>query len=893
MKNPVILLTILSLLMSPALLAQVSISTDGTTPHSSAMLEVKSTDRGILVPRLTTAQRTGITGPAEGLLVYDSETDSFWFYSGSAWQELRTDSGSALSDSDNDTKVTVESGSDEDLIRFQLGGAEKMVLRNNSLDLNPGNDNVIVAPFSGTSITSASNNSIFGYSAGQMNATGNYNSFFGSSVGLNNIDGSSNVAMGAYSLLNNTSGSHNVAIGNSALYNNTDRSDLIAVGDSALYYNGTGAVLSFHGTNNTAIGSRSLAMNTTGFRNTATGYFALYSNTEGAGNTAFGTEVLLSNTIGYVNTAIGGWALHNNISGYYNIAVGAEALYSNEDGIDNVGIGTDALANNISGDNNTSLGNYAGFSSIGGDGNIFLGYKAGDNLTTGSNNIVIGNDINVPSSHGSYQMVIGAPDVIYGNLSRKHIGIGTSSPSRQLEITESFEFPTTTNDSTGVIYKGIYRFIHDFHPVSAYGENTFIGINSGNFTMPGSIYDYSCSSYNTAVGYKSLASNTTGHSNTADGNNALSSNTDGNNNSAVGDKALYSNISGYGNTSVGSYSIYNNLTGSCNTAIGYLAGNGSDGISFSNNTLVGFRAGYGLSTGSHNILIGYQAGETLTTGSENILIGYNINAPDATGSHQMVIGNQDLFYGDLVNNRIGIGTTAPQGQLHLESASDVLVILDADSDNAGGEDQNPRLELRQDGEAVEGALGFIGNNGAIYTNSIANALYLVNEFDSPLHFGTADSVVMTILSNAKVGIGTTEPIQRLDVNGNARFRSVGSSAYTSALNLTANGTLTTNTSDIRLKTNVETLTGGLERVMHLRGVEFNWRSDPEGKKMIGFIAQETEPVVPELVFTNPTDGYMGINYAEMTAVLVEAVKEQQKMIGELQKKVEELVEAVK
>jgi len=781
MKNLIILLSAISILISPAALAQVSISTDGSAPHSSAMLEVKSIDRGILVPRLTTVQREGISGPAEGLLVYDNDTDSFWFYSGSLWQELRTGAGTELTDADNDTKVTVDNGSDEDLIRFQLGGAEKMVLRINSLDLNPGNDNVIVAPFSGSLITSASNNSIFGYSSGQMNTTGNYNSFFGSSVGLNNIDGNSNVAMGAYSLTSNTSG-----------------------------------------------------------------------------------------------------------------------------------------------DNNTTIGNQAGFGSISGDGNIFLGYKAGDNLTTGSYNIVIGNDKDFPIPDGDNQMVLGAADVLYGDLSTKRIGIGTTSPTQQLELTGSLEFPQTTSDNTGVIYKDDERFIHNYQPVGAYGGNTFVGINSGNFTM--SVTEYpgpESSSFNTAIGYNSLHSTTTGYSNTAIGYSSLYANTEGfsntaignnalyhnhytcwntavgdealhsnnfgNSNVAFGSKALYSHSHGDGNTAIGNASLYNNITGYYNTVLGYHAGFGYPDNSFSNNTLVGSMTGCNLTTGSDNILIGYMAGDNLTTGFKNIIIGYDIDAKAINGMEEMILGHPDLLYGDITNKRIGIGTPSPQAQLHLENDGDVLCIIEADADNnTGGEDDNPRLELRQDEENVIGAMGFIGLDDAIYTNSKANALYLMNDYNAPLHLGANNSIAMTILGNGMVGIATNSPSEALDVQGNARFRWVISTGYSLPLNLTSNGTLTTASSDIRLKTNIETLNEGLDMVMKLRGVEFNWKSDPDGKKMIGFIAQETEQVVPELVFTNPTDGYMGINYAEMTAVLVEAVKQQQKMIEELQKKVEEL-----
>ena len=119
----------------------------------------------------------------------------------------------------------------------------------------------------------------------------------------------------------------------------------------------------------------------------------------------------------------------------------------------------------------------------------------------------------------------------------------------------------------------------------------------------------------------------------------------------------------------------------------------------------------------------------------------------------------------------------------------------------------------------------------------------------------------------------------LDVRGNAQFRSVGSGAYYAPLNITADGILTTATSDMRLKTNIAAIGNALETVQNLRGIRFNWLNDDSGNEKIGFVAQEVEKVLPEVVFTNPVDGYKGVNYAEITAVLVEAVKEQQEQIA--------------
>ena len=113
--------------------AQVAINTDGNAADASAMLEVTSDSKGILIPRLSTTQRTAISPVANGLLVFDTTTKSFWFYEGGAtsWKELiSSNNNSQLSDSDGDTKIQVEEASDDDNIKFDLGGVEYFVMEN-------------------------------------------------------------------------------------------------------------------------------------------------------------------------------------------------------------------------------------------------------------------------------------------------------------------------------------------------------------------------------------------------------------------------------------------------------------------------------------------------------------------------------------------------------------------------------------------------------------------------------------------------------------------------------------------------------------------------------------------------------------------------------------------
>ena len=66
----------------------VAINTDGSLPNSSSLLDVKSINKGLLIPRMTTAQRTVIVTPATGLMVFDTDTNGFWFYSGAGWVQL-------------------------------------------------------------------------------------------------------------------------------------------------------------------------------------------------------------------------------------------------------------------------------------------------------------------------------------------------------------------------------------------------------------------------------------------------------------------------------------------------------------------------------------------------------------------------------------------------------------------------------------------------------------------------------------------------------------------------------------------------------------------------------------------------------------------------------------
>jgi hypothetical protein len=90
-------------------------------------------------------------------------------------------------------------------------------------------------------------------------------------------------------------------------------------------------------------------------------------------------------------------------------------------------------------------------------------------------------------------------------------------------------------------------------------------------------------------------------------------------------------------------------------------------------------------------------------------------------------------------------------------------------------------------------------------------------------------------------------------------------------------------SDERFKTNIHPLDNPLAQVLALRGVSYEWKDKVRGEgRQIGFIAQEIEKVLPELVITN-ADGYKSVQYQNLVPVLVEAIKQQQAQIEQLRR----------
>jgi hypothetical protein len=313
-----------------------------TSPNASSLLEIKSTSKGILIPRMTFAQRNAITSPATGLLIYQTNsTPGFYYYDGSKWTAVSSNgANTSLSNLKAPTAVNVDLLPDSN---------NKRSLGSNSLSWKRL------------------------YLSGDANING-------ITVGRGLNGSSGDVAIGKLALSSNNGGYQNTAVGDAALQYNKTGGYNVAVGLSALQAN-TG------GFSNTAVGQRAMYLNTTGGDNTACGQNALYSNLEGENNIAIGFQSLFSSMYGVDNDAIGYQSMYSNINGDYNVADGYKAFYDNTTGFGNIALGYVALQGSKSGNYLTVVGPYAGVNDTAYTFSSAFGYEA---AITASNQVRVG-----------------------------------------------------------------------------------------------------------------------------------------------------------------------------------------------------------------------------------------------------------------------------------------------------------------------------------------------------------------------------------------------------------------------------------------------------------------------------------------------------------------------
>jgi len=433
---------------------------------------------------------------------------------------------------------------------------------------------------------------------------------------------------------------------------------------------------------------------------------------------------------------------------------------------------------------------------------------------------------------------------------------GNQSVTGNINLSGSLSLPATTNASTGVINLGGTAFMHDCCPNST--QNTFVGTSAGNFTADAT-GSSSGNGQNTATGFQALQALTSGYQNTANGGNALHSNTTGNSNTASGFYALQDTTTGSNNTAIGTFALYFNTTGSYNTASGNQALLRNTTGSY--NTASGNYALVSNTTGASNIADGNSALYSNTTGNANTASGTSALVSNDTGGSNSAFGNCALW------NTFGTSAGALTG--FCPSSLSLPPLTAGSNDTAIGSFAGRTNTTGQ----LNTFLGWAADasSGGL-TNATAVGAYAVVGQSNALVLGSINGVNGATAS-VNVGIGTTQPANILTVQQSSTTDPIADAwtVYSSR----------------RWKTNIRTIGDALEKVQRLRGVYYDAKAD--GQPNIGVIAEEVGEVLPEVVaFEANGQDAKSVDYARLTALLIEAVKEQQAEIRELKAHVERL-----
>ena len=406
-------------------------------------------------------------------------------------------------------------------------------------------------------------------------------------------------------------------------------------------------------------------------------------------------------------------------------------------------------------------------------------------------------------------------------------------------------------------------------------------------------------SYLTAVGHESLYSNTTGYNNTAIGSAALKANTSGLANTAIGSNSLQSNTTANFITAVGNHALRNNTTGGNNTAVGSGAlefnSTGELNSAFgldalkqnttgSRNTATGVNALGNNTTGNGNAATGFNSLRTNTTGSNNTATGQNSLTLNTTGYDNTALGESALYpnttgyrntavgQGALKNNStgnensaLGEGTLANNTTGNYNSAFGRESLHNSNGNNNTAIGWRAGFQTGSNNTAIGWQAGYTAGNNNTAIGASADFAANVTDATAIGYGARANGNNATAIGNGAVAAANTIRL------GNTAVTTIGGQvAWTAA-------------SDSRIKKNIINSNYGLATVLKLRPVEYNLISND--LRQVGFIAQEVQKLVPEVITGKEGDlskgEILGITYSNLVPVLTKAIQEQQKQIEEL------------
>ena len=270
------------------------------------------------------------------------------------------------------------------------------------------------------------------------------------------------------------------------------------------------------------------------------------------------------------------------------------------------------------------------------------------------------------------------------------------------------------------------------------------------------------------------------------------------------------------------------------------------------NTRFGNNAGQNLEAGgTQNVIIGEDAGSALTTGDKNVAMGVEALKTATGDSQNVAIGYRALKSLNTTNaTNVAVGTQAGDGLT--TGTANVLLGHSADTSANNGTNQ---IVI---GSGVTGT----GDNHTVIGNSSQTSVL----FGGDAHVTASGNISGSSTSHLTMG------------------------QISSSGDIVADGDVVAyNSSDMRLKNNLQVIEGALDKIDGINGYEFDWNDKSPGWAQkrghdVGVVAQEIEKIHPEIV-EERKNGYLGVDYKRLVPLLIQSVKELKQEVEELKKKV--------
>ncbi|MBN2789850.1 MAG: tail fiber domain-containing protein [Candidatus Delongbacteria bacterium] len=392
------------------------------------------------------------------------------------------------------------------------------------------------------------------------------------------------------------------------------------------------------------------------------------------------------------------------------------------------------------------------------------------------------------------------------------------------------------SDETKMREGAVGEHYSDFSP-----ENVFLGLNTGKVNVVNGMSGID----NVFLGNSSGENNWGGSANVFLGNLAGYENVVGTTNIMIGKESGYNNIEGHSNIYIGHRSGYTSPYGNDNVCLGAFSGLYMTGFDNNNNVLIGANSGRNIA-GEGNICLGYSSGS------------------NETGSNKLYIENSDsstpLIYGEFDNDFVTIN-----GELNVVGSPTLGSLMIAPSEATSGDDAEIVLAEDNDG-TYNMSMKYDGGLNRLEWWAEGNAI----SYGPLMYLSYNTSGGIPYLSS-----GFLRPISD-------NVFDLGASTLRWDDVFATNGVI--QTSDKRQKSDIKDIEYGLNTVLKMRPVTYFWKDKPERGRKVGLIAQELLEIVPEIVDVGEDEEHtLGLNYSELTPILIKAIQDQKEEI-ELMKK---------